>query len=160
MRENHEILPSFRQFWQKNLICFVLVRSECQKPSFAVLFVSARRSFVTRILLQATDSMGSITGDNRTGAPRVRRYHLLPLPGTKRGIRIFLDRLQLLNILDQVLLFIIYLLPVPGTKSGIRIFLDRLQLLNILDQVYYFPQCCGSGSGIRCLFDPWIRDPE
>jgi hypothetical protein len=57
------------------------------------------------ILLQATDSMGSITGDNRTGAPRVRRYHLLPLPGTKRGIRIFLDRLQLLNILDQVLLF-------------------------------------------------------
>ncbi len=20
------------------------------------------------------------------------------------------------------------------------------------------PQCCGSGSGIRCLFDPWIRD--
>jgi hypothetical protein len=19
--------------------------------------------------------------------------------------------------------------------------------------------CCGSGSGIRCLFDPWIRDP-
>jgi hypothetical protein len=49
--------------------------------------------------------MGSITGDNRTGAPRVRRYHLLPLPGTKRGIRIFLDRLQLLNILDQVYYF-------------------------------------------------------
>jgi hypothetical protein len=25
-----------------------------------------------------------------------------------------------------------------------------------------FSQCCGSGSGIRCLFDPWfrIRDPE
>jgi hypothetical protein len=22
-----------------------------------------------------------------------------------------------------------------------------------------FNQCCGSGSGIRCLFDPWIRDP-
>jgi hypothetical protein len=22
----------------------------------------------------------------------------------------------------------------------------------------YF-QCCGSGSGIGCLFDPWIRDP-
>jgi hypothetical protein len=21
-------------------------------------------------------------------------------------------------------------------------------------------QCCGSGSGIRCLFDPWIRDPN
>jgi hypothetical protein len=22
----------------------------------------------------------------------------------------------------------------------------------------YAGQCCGSGSGIRCLFDPWIRD--
>jgi hypothetical protein len=21
-----------------------------------------------------------------------------------------------------------------------------------------FNQCCGSGSGIRCFFDPWIRD--
>jgi hypothetical protein len=21
-------------------------------------------------------------------------------------------------------------------------------------------QYCGSGSGIRCIFDPWIRDPE
>jgi hypothetical protein len=21
-----------------------------------------------------------------------------------------------------------------------------------------FYQCCGSGSGIRCLFDPWIRE--
>jgi hypothetical protein len=24
----------------------------------------------------------------------------------------------------------------------------------------FFFQCCGSGSGIRCLLDPWIRDPE
>jgi hypothetical protein len=23
-----------------------------------------------------------------------------------------------------------------------------------------FFQCCGSGSGIRCLFEPWIRDTE
>jgi hypothetical protein len=22
-----------------------------------------------------------------------------------------------------------------------------------------FFQCCGSGSGVRCLFDPWCRDP-
>jgi hypothetical protein len=21
-------------------------------------------------------------------------------------------------------------------------------------------QCCGSGSGIRCIFDPWIREGE
>ncbi len=30
--------------------------------------------------------------------------------------------------------------------------------------IYNIRQCCGSvfqdpGSGIRCLFDPWIRDP-
>jgi hypothetical protein len=25
--------------------------------------------------------------------------------------------------------------------------------------VIWSMQCCGSGSGIRCLFDPWIRDP-
>ncbi len=25
--------------------------------------------------------------------------------------------------------------------------------------ICYISQCCGSGSGIRCLFDPWIRDP-
>jgi len=58
-------------------------------------------SFSYSIMPQATDSMGS-TGDPRSGAPRVRRYHLLHLPGTRRGIRIWLDRLQLLNILDQV----------------------------------------------------------
>jgi hypothetical protein len=27
----------------------------------------------------------------------------------------------------------------------------------ILEMDYYC-KCCGSGSGIRCLFDPWIRD--
>ncbi len=25
---------------------------------------------------------------------------------------------------------------------------------------YTHSQCCGSGSGIRCLFDPWIQDPD
>jgi hypothetical protein len=25
---------------------------------------------------------------------------------------------------------------------------------------YIHKQCCGSGSGIRCLFDPWNRDPD
>jgi hypothetical protein len=25
---------------------------------------------------------------------------------------------------------------------------------------YYYYQCCGSGSEIRCFFDPWIRDPK
>ncbi len=34
---------------------------------------------------------------------------------------------------------------------------------SIVSQVGLFysclKQCCGSGSGIRCLFDPWIRDP-
>ena len=26
------------------------------------------------------------------------------------------------------------------------------------DPIDYCDQCCGSGSGIGCLFDPWIRD--
>ncbi len=29
---------------------------------------------------------------------------------------------------------------------------------DILETLFPY-QCCGSGSGIRCLFDPWIRDP-
>jgi hypothetical protein len=40
----------------------------------------------------------------------------------------------------------------------------RLWKRNSNPQVYvlkyrYRTQCCGSGSGIQCLFDPWIRDP-
>ncbi len=30
--------------------------------------------------------------------------------------------------------------------------------LNICRRLPY-NQCCGSGSGIRCLYNPWIRDP-
>ncbi len=29
---------------------------------------------------------------------------------------------------------------------------------NQVPKVRMAKQCCGSGSGIRCLFDPWIRD--
>ncbi len=25
--------------------------------------------------------------------------------------------------------------------------------------IKWIGQCCGPGSGIQCLFDPWIRDP-
>jgi hypothetical protein len=39
-------------------------------------------------------------------------------------------------------------IPRPGIGSA------------ILKKVFSWQQCCGSGSGIRCLFDPWIRDPE
>jgi hypothetical protein len=28
------------------------------------------------------------------------------------------------------------------------------------NQMLHLNQCCGSGSGIRCLFDPWNRNPE
>ena len=31
--------------------------------------------------------------------------------------------------------------------------------LCLLENDYRRGQCCGSGSGIRCLFDPWIRVP-
>jgi hypothetical protein len=33
----------------------------------------------------------------------------------------------------------------------LKIFVTKLEI--------WKKQCCGSGSGIRCLFDPWIRDP-
>jgi hypothetical protein len=28
-----------------------------------------------------------------------------------------------------------------------------------MKETYCIRKCCGSGSGIRFLFDPWIRDP-
>ena len=36
-----------------------------------------------------------------SSVPKVRKYHLMPLPCLKTGVKIWLDRLQLLNILDQ-----------------------------------------------------------
>jgi hypothetical protein len=32
------------------------------------------------------------------------------------------------------------------------------RLLRYREGDYFLLQCCGSGFGIRCLFDPWIRD--
>ncbi len=44
----------------------------------------------------------------------------------------------------------------PECLSRIRIFSipSRIQIC-----IKEFKQCCGSGSGIRCLFDPWIPRP-
>ena len=36
-----------------------------------------------------------------SAVPKVRKYHLLSVPGIKTGVKVWLDRLQLLNILDQ-----------------------------------------------------------
>ena len=36
-----------------------------------------------------------------SSVPKVRKYHLLSVPGVKTGVKVWLDRLQLLNILDQ-----------------------------------------------------------
>ena len=38
---------------------------------------------------------------NIVSVPRVKKYHRLSLPGIKSGVKIFLDRVQLRNILDQ-----------------------------------------------------------
>jgi len=38
--------------------------------------------------------------------------------------------------------------------------LDPQSWFQILDFYWKKIQCCGSGSGIRCLLDPWIRDPQ
>ncbi len=54
-----------------------------------------------------------------------------------------------------------YILELFNTSSGYKFTTYSLELLNIswtqhtLKQYYY----CGSGSGIRCFFDSWIRDP-
>jgi hypothetical protein len=43
------------------------------------------------------------------------------------------------------------------------ILLDTQMVVSLLycfeKNLHTHEQCCGSGSDIRCLFDPWIRDP-
>ncbi len=50
------------------------------------------------------------------------------------------------------------------TASLLQLLAAAFQLLAnplflLLLKKHGFKQCCGSGSGIRCLFDPWIQDP-
>jgi hypothetical protein len=47
-----------------------------------------------------------------------------------------------------------HLLPCPCTGSY-----HTFLIPSSLTVRYPRKQCCGSGSGIRCFFDPWIRDP-
>jgi hypothetical protein len=50
--------------------------------------------------------------------------------------------------------------PPPYSTSLVKtIFSAHPSLLHFLSHEIKLTQCCGSGSGIRCLFDPWIRDP-
>ncbi len=47
-------------------------------------------------------------------------------------------------------------------EQNVDIFCLHLEELLSIGFHYIHVQCCGSGSGIPCLFDPWtrIRDPE
>jgi hypothetical protein len=45
-------------------------------------------------------------------------------------------------------------------KKCIKRYREILYCQSILMEFRRGKQCCGSGSGIRCLFDPWIRDLE
>jgi hypothetical protein len=45
--------------------------------------------------------------------------------------------------------------PVRAAESIANI----LRYTHSIDSVRISLQFCGSGSGIRCLFDPWVRDP-
>ncbi len=45
--------------------------------------------------------------------------------------------------------------PDPGSATLILTVVSN----SMTCQSASFSQCCGSESGIRCLFDPWIRDP-
>jgi hypothetical protein len=44
------------------------------------------------------------------------------------------------------------------TKNVKKITTEKIKFCLIKKFQLTYPQCCGSGSGIRCLFDPWIRD--
>jgi hypothetical protein len=46
-------------------------------------------------------------------------------------------------------------------SSGILRKTEAVRSLEMYFFLYSFIQCCGSGSGIRCLFDPWswIQNP-
>jgi hypothetical protein len=48
--------------------------------------------------------------------------------------------------------------PLPETYGDFKAMATTF-LPNIID-TKVCGQCFGSGSGIRCLVDPWIRDPE
>jgi hypothetical protein len=54
--------------------------------------------------------------------------------------------------------------PAEDQTERVRDELGKPQrCLNVLLHAYWASlqqhnQCCGSGSGIRCLFDPWIQD--
>jgi hypothetical protein len=37
--------------------------------------------------------------------------------------------------------------------------LEDIDLAQVPQLMETLEQCCGSGSGIRCLFDPWIPNP-
>ncbi len=45
-----------------------------------------------------------------------------------------------------------------GLNKKAQITLDKVWPTDKVSLKYFY-QCCGPGSGIRCLFDPWIRDP-
>jgi hypothetical protein len=63
-----------------------------------------------------------------------------------------MDVVALFVVVDKLALF--------GTRRicSLRSF---LYLYANVDLSYYFintRQCCGSGYGVRCIFDPWILD--
>jgi hypothetical protein len=50
--------------------------------------------------------------------------------------------------------------PHPINTKNVKIIHSRVKFVVPTEPPPSFAQCCGSGSGIRYLFDPWIRDPE
>ncbi len=47
--------------------------------------------------------------------------------------------------------------PVTSLKT-IRIGIMDFLFSTVIQNKFMKRQCCGSGSGIRCLYDPWLRD--
>ncbi len=60
---------------------------------------------------------------------------------------------------DQIANFKVICLRQKATKNTGTVFYTGYRTKKLSPR-YSRTQCCGSGSGIRCLFNPWIRDPE
>jgi hypothetical protein len=50
---------------------------------------------------------------------------------------------------------------IDESNKRLYVFCDGLNDIDVVIKKGYITksQCCGSGSRIRCLFDPWFRDP-
>jgi hypothetical protein len=110
--------------------------------------------------------------------PNIMRIHTYPDPAFKSGsttVKINRDLIKQLKLRKQIPRNIEedlgcsienqYLGCVESSNdvnTGLLSSRSSLHMVIVTDhnvRIVLGAQCCGSGSRIRCLFDPWIRDP-